>query len=249
MIGYQLYSSRRWPLGETLAMLRGQGFETVEGYADLYPTPDDARGLRRALDAAGLRMPTAHFPLELAEGDPDGALAIAEALGLEAAFVPFVADRPGDAEGWRALAGRAAAAGRPFAEVGIPYGWHNHDFELATLPDGTRPLDHIAEAGLPLELDVAWIVRGGADPLEVIARHGPQVRAVHVKDVAPAGERTDEGGWADPGAGTMDWPAIAAALAPHAPAHWIAEHDEPADHDRFARAALNAARHIEGMPA
>ncbi|PRY93063.1 sugar phosphate isomerase/epimerase [Hasllibacter halocynthiae] len=248
MIGYQLYSSRRWPLEDTLAMLRGHGFSWVEGWADLYRTPADARRLSRALEGAGLRMRTAHLPLDLVEGDPPAALDIVRALRLEAAFVPFVAERPADAEGWRALAARVARAGGALDGAGVPYGWHNHDFEFAILPDGTRPIDHIVAAGVPLELDIAWIARAGADPLEAIARHGHAVRAVHFKDLARVGGGEGEGGWADPGAGTLDWPAIAAALAPHAPASWIAEHDDPSDHDRFAGAAFKAARRIEGIP-
>ena len=51
-------------------------------------------------------------------------------------------------------------------------------------------------------------MRGGADPLDWIDRYGARIVAVHVKDIAPAGECADEDGWADVGHGTIDWPAI-----------------------------------------
>ncbi|MGR3542311.1 MAG: sugar phosphate isomerase/epimerase family protein, partial [Hasllibacter sp.] len=101
MIGYQLYSSRNWPLDETLRMLRGLGYETVEGFEGLYPTMDDAKRLRDALDEAGMRMPTGHISIGMLESDPDLALDIARTLGFEAAFAPYRAEdeRPRDAEG------------------------------------------------------------------------------------------------------------------------------------------------------
>ncbi|MGR3540428.1 MAG: sugar phosphate isomerase/epimerase family protein, partial [Hasllibacter sp.] len=157
---------------------------------------------------------------------------------------------PARAPGGGGAGGRGGPeAGRAIEDAGLTYGWHNHDFELRTLPDGSVPLDHMAEAGVGLELDVAWVVKGGADPLAVIDRHGHLIRTVHVKDIAPEGRNAEEDGWADPGTGIVDWPAIAAKLAPLKPAHWIAEHDNPSDHERFARAAMAMAKATEGIPA
>ena len=55
------------------------------------------------------------------------------------------------------------------------------------------------------EMDVAWVIRGGADPLKWIDEYGQRITAVHVKDIAPAGENANEDGWADVGHGTVDW--------------------------------------------
>ena len=45
---------------------------------------------------------------------------------------------------------------------------------------------------LEWEADIAWIVRGGADPFAWIARHGDRITLAHVKDIAPKGECVDE---------------------------------------------------------
>ena len=251
-ISYQLYSSRKFgPLPRTLRMLADAGYGAVEGHGALYRSEDEAKSLRLQLDDAGLAMPTGHFPLDLVEGDPDRAIAMARALGIGTVYVPFLMPgaRPSDAEGWRALAVRLAEAGKPLRDAGLGYGWHNHDFELRPTPDGAVPMELILEAGdLDWEMDVAWVVRGGADPMDWIDRFGPRIRAVHVKDIAPEGEKADEDGWADPGTGTMDWAALAARLSQLDVAHWVMEHDNPSDDARFARAAMGAARRIEGMP-
>ena len=57
------------------------------------------------------------------------------------------------------------------------------------------------------------------------------------RDIASAGENKDEDGWADPGYGTMDWPALRAAMREAGVSLFVAEHDKPNDVARFARRA------------
>ena len=247
MLTYQLYSSRaHGSLAETLALVATHGFAGVEGYG---PLLDDPAATRDALDAAGLAMPSAHVPHERL-ADPAWVIATSRTLGLTHVFAPFLApdDRPADAEGWRAFGAGLDRAAAPLRDAGLTVGWHNHAFELEPLADGGTPLDHMLDGtALALELDVAWVARAGADPSEAIARHGDRIAAVHVKDLAPEGT-TAEDGWADPGHGTMDWPALARALQVHAPALWVAEHDAPEDDARFAARAADTMRAL-GMGA
>ena len=85
--------------------------------------------------------------------------------------------------------------------------------------------------------------------MDWIARHGDRIAAVHVKDIASAGEKADEDGWVDPGTGTMDWPALARALADVDARHWVMEHDNPSDDRRLVEEALAAARALDGVRA
>lgn len=235
-IAYQLYCSRNFPpLDATLAMLAGAGYRAVETYGGLY---DDLDGLRAGLDRHGLAAPSGHFGLDMVEGDPRRTLEIARALGMGKVIVPHVAveARPKDVAGWRAFGARLLEAGARVRDAGLAFGWHNHDFELVDL-GGTTPLDLIAEAGVDIELDLGWVVRGGGDPVAWIDRLGRRIMAVHVKDTAPEGE-TAEDGWADVGHGTQDWGPVKAALDAHGIDHLVIEHDNPADHARFARRSL-----------
>jgi hypothetical protein len=54
-------------------------------------------------------------------------------------------------------------------DAGLDYGWHNHDFEMADLGGGARPLDLILQAdeGLSLEFDVGLGGPGRAGPARV----------------------------------------------------------------------------------
>ncbi|MDA9865157.1 sugar phosphate isomerase/epimerase [bacterium] len=245
---YQLYSSRNFPpLGDTFTMLAGLGYTQVEGFGAMYPPGSDVAGLKSMLDANGLTMPTGHLELSYLETDPAGAIETARTLGMKAVFAPFLAPelRPTDAAGWAAFGQRVAEAGKPVMDAGLAFGWHNHDFEMVQM-DGEFVLDLILAGSdeLGLELDLAWVKVGGQDPVEWIEKHAHRLITVHLKDIAPAGEAVDEDGWADVGHGVMDWPAIKAALAKTKVAYQIMEHDNPSDHERFARRSITSAQNF-----
>lgn len=239
-LGFQLYSARNFPpLSDVLERLSKAGYTHVEGYGGIYAGMDDEAlsGLRRDLDRSGLTMPTGHFGLDMLEREPDRAMAIARTLCMEAIYCPYLLpdQRPADAASWRAFGQRLAEAGKRFQDAGLVFGWHNHDFEFLSLGDGTTPQEHILEGGpdLAWEADIAWIIRGKADPFAWIDRYGSRIRAVHVKDIAPAGDNADEDGWADVGHGTVPWKALMEALRASSAKHFIVEHDNPKDLDRL----------------
>ena len=256
-LSFQLYSAREPGTREpgawsgVLERIAALGYTAVEGYAALY---EDPPALARELAAHSLTMPSAHFSLDSLENEPDASFAVARALGVRTLYAPSLPkqDRPTDAHGWRSVARRLARLGERVAHEGFAFGWHNHDFELAPLADGSVPLEILlGEApGIGWEADLAWIARAGADPAAWIARHGSRATAVHVKDLAPEGECADEDGWADPGHGTMDWDALMSSLlADGRERLYIVEHDRPADVERFARRAMRASTRWTGAPA
>lgn len=243
MFSYQLYSSRNFPpLDATLSMLAAAGYGAVEGFGALYADAASVDALAAGLAATGLKMPTAHCGLEQLETDPDGCIAIARRLGIERVYCPWVPPdlRPTTAQGWHDFGARLERAGGPIRAAGLGFGWHNHDFEFLALPDGTIPMAALLKGGptLEWEMDVAWVIKGKADPAQWIAAEGPRITAAHVKDIAPAGQNMAEDGWADVGHGTVDWRNLMAALRAAGVAHFIIEHDNPSDHARFAQRSL-----------
>lgn len=249
MPSYQLYSSRNFPpLSDTLTMLAGLGYADVEGYGGLYADDAKLAEMAAGLKATGLKMPTAHFGIDMLEGNSAQALKIARTLGIKRIYCPYLLpdQRPTDGPGWRAFGARLEAAGRPYKAAGIGFGWHNHDFEFVALPDGRVPMTEILAGGpsLEWEIDVAWVIRGGADPVQWIRRYGPRITAAHVKDIAPLGQNSDEDGWADVGHGTVDWASMLAALRIVGCKHFVMEHDNPSDHARFAKRSILALRMI-----
>lgn len=243
MFSYQLYSSRNYPpLGNTLKMIAEAGYEGAEGFGGLYADEAGLAALAEGLRANRLKMRSGHFGLDQVEQTPDWAVKVAKTLGMETVIVPWIHPdlRPKDAGGWRALGARLQQAGAPIRAEGLNFGWHNHDFEFVKTPEGVIPQDALFEGGpdLKWEMDVAWVVRGGADPLAWIDAHKHRLVAAHVKDIAPKGENLAEDGWADVGHGTVDWKTIMAALRAAGVSNFVMEHDNPSDDARFARRAL-----------
>lgn len=240
-LSLQLFSARNFtPYIDVIARLGDYGYDAAEGFFGNF---EEADATRAALDAAGLTMPTLHVPLQMLEEDAAGVAAMCATLGTQAVYAPWIAPemRGKTSAEWEALADRLAACHAAMAEFVIPLGWHNHDFEMVTLADGGVPMDILLTRApmIDWEMDVAWVVRGGADPIEWITKYGDRITAAHFKDIAPAGEKTNEDGWADPGTGTVDWPAILTALREKTRcAVLVAEHDNPNDFDRFAKQAI-----------
>ncbi len=244
---YQLYSSRNFgPIGDTLKMVAELGYAQVEGYGGLYANLEKLDELKGQLADTGLHMTSGHIGIDMLENESDRVLEIARALNMKALFCPALPpdERTKSAQGWKELGQRLVAAAKPYVAAGLEFGWHNHAFEFVTLDDGSAPMTHILEQGpdLSWEMDVAWVVKGDHDPLEWIAKYGDRITAAHVKDIAPAGECVDEDGWADVGAGTMDWPAIMTALRGAKTALFVMEHDNPSDDKRFATRSIAAAK-------
>ncbi len=243
MFSYQLYSSRNFPpLADTLQMLADAGYDGVEGFGGLYEGAAGLAALASGLQTSGLRMTSGHFGLSQVEDTPDWAIEVATTLGMDTVIVPWLPSdmHPTTGAGWQALGARLQKAGAPIRAAGLNFGWHNHDFEFRKTADGATPQTALFEGGpdLKWEMDVAWVIRGGADPLDWIKAYSSRLVAAHVKDIAPAGENAAEDGWADVGHGTVDWKTIHAALRAAGVRNFVMEHDNPADHKRFATRSL-----------
>ncbi|QKD01844.1 sugar phosphate isomerase/epimerase family protein [Mesorhizobium loti] len=238
---FQLYSARNFlPWTGVLATLGKLGYTQVEGFGGVY---DDPKAFRAELDKNGLAMPTGHFSIDALEKDFDGVRKTAEALDIKLLICPYLLaeQRPTDAAGWRGFGERLAKVGEVAAKAGYGFAWHNHDFEFKALADGSVPQDHILSSapGIGWEMDLAWVVRGGADPLPWIEKHGKRIVAVHVKDIAKPGEGLDEDGWSDVGHGTIDWAGLIKLLrAKSATKYFVMEQDNPNDIERFARRSI-----------
>jgi sugar phosphate isomerase/epimerase len=243
-LSFQLYSARNFPpLEDQLKTIANAGFNTVEPYGAFYV---DVPGASRLFKEFGLTAPSGHFGIDSLESDLDANLAIADALGIKTIVVPYLLPeaRPKDTAGWKAFGERLAGIGEKVRRAGRGFAWHNHDFEFVALPDGSFPIEHILTEGVKWEADIAWIVRAKADPKPWIARYGAIMPLVHVKDIAPAGENTNEDGWADVGTGVVGWETIWPLCVKAGAEIMVAEHDNPADLKRFAAVSAEAMRRL-----
>jgi sugar phosphate isomerase/epimerase len=81
-------------------------------------------------------------------------------------------------------------------EEGLRFCYHNHNQEFAAF-DGEYGLDILMANTDPddvlLELDVAWVTYGGADPSTMIHKYADRCPILHIKDLAVVPEGGDTG--------------------------------------------------------
>jgi sugar phosphate isomerase/epimerase len=151
-----------------------------------------------------------------------------------------------DEAGWSRAGAELARIADRLHRAGLAFAFHNHDWELAPFSDGRLALDVLfdAAAGSPLRFqpDLAWIVRGGADPKAILARHTGNVVACHVKDLEPPCGNPNEDGWADLGHGVLPWDGLWPAALSAGAQLMVLEHDAPADPQRFLLRSVTTAR-------
>ncbi len=173
---------------------------------------DDAENVREKLDARGLKVSSSHVSLATLRERPHQVAQACHTLGFDQLFMPAVpseereGDTPPTGAPWAAELGEIAQRMR---EHGIAFGYHNHHWELAPKEGAKTALELIfegaADSPLAWQIDVAWLVRGGADPKEWMHRYRDRIFSAHVKDIAPQGQNEDQDGWTDVGAGILDW--------------------------------------------
>jgi sugar phosphate isomerase/epimerase len=243
----QLYTVRdalgRDPRG-ALRSLREIGIVEGELYglngpenATLFGLP--ARDLRTLLEANGLRVPISHIGGALTNTAEIGS--IAKALGVETLVVALPSEFSGQRDGrftmvpaesraqLDALAAKLDRAGREYREQGLRFGYHNHHIEFTPV-DGVTPYDylmsHTDPALVKIELDIGWLAYAGQDPVAYLERHAGRVIACHLKDY-DASIVTDvpQRKLVEPGAGTIDFGAVLAAMQAADVTHGFVEID------------------------
>jgi sugar phosphate isomerase/epimerase len=238
----QLFSARNTRLAEALGIVQAAGYSSVEAYRENFR---DVDAFQRALDAVGLTVPSMHINIGPLRDDPQGCMQLARQFDTSHVVCPYLMadERPLDRAGWLALCAELADIARRWNDAGFQFAWHNHDFEFIPLVDGSVPMQLLLEQAPELcwEIDVAWIVRSDTNPIPWIEQHVSRISAVHLKDIAPAGECTQEDGWADLGHGIVPWATIMPLLAQTPASIHVMEHDNPSDLQRFATRSIAAA--------
>jgi sugar phosphate isomerase/epimerase len=241
-IAYQLYSSRNFPpLADQLPILKSMGYDAIEPWLPAYEA--DPALFRRQLDDAGLLCYGFHMPLAGLVSEPNRFIDIALTLGATFLIPPYVTaeERQNTPAYWQSLGDKLATGAAAAKPHGLKVAWHNHDFEYVALPDGTRPIDHILNAGNPdvlFEIDCGWIVRAGADPAAELKRYADRIIAIQLKDTAPLGTKQDDG-WTATGDGIIDWATLVPLFRATKADHIVAEHDNPSDWQAFAKRSID----------
>jgi len=82
-------------------------------------------------------------------------------------------------------------------------------------------MENTDEELVKLEMDIYWVKKGGADPLEVLKKYQGRVKIMHVKDMA--NEESQD--FACPGSGIIDFAPIFAEGKKQGVKHYFVERD------------------------
>jgi sugar phosphate isomerase/epimerase len=117
--------------------------------------------------------------------------------------------------------------GEACKKAGVRFCYHNHDAEFKEV-DGKKPYDlmlsQLDKDNVSFELDLAWAIKGGADPVELFNQHPGRFPLWHVKDLDATHETI-----LPVGEGTIDFKRIFAASSVAGMKNIFVEHDMPKD--------------------
>lgn len=112
-------------------------------------------------------------------------------------------------------------------KAGLQFAYHNHDAEFKPV-EGVVPyelfLNETDAKEVKMELDLAWAIKGGTDPVALFQKHPGRFPLWHVKDL-DAERKTI----LPVGKGTIDFAPIFKAAAMAGMQYYFVEHDMPAD--------------------
>jgi len=194
-LGLQLYTVRDAmstdPKG-TLKRIAELGYQNIElvGYADgkFYGfTPAE---FKKIVDDVGLRVISSHTMI----GDPgtsvDNAQKMAEEhalLGAKYCIQPWVMEEDRTIEKYRKMVDDLNRVGEITKQVGVQFGYHNHNFEF-TQADGIVPyfdllLKELDPELVTMEIDLFWVTKAGLDPVEMFEKYPGRFQLFHMKDM------------------------------------------------------------------
>jgi sugar phosphate isomerase/epimerase len=234
--GIQLYTLRddlARDFEGTLSQLARIGYREIE-FAGLLGHP--AKDVRPIINRLGLKAPAGHYGLPAIQDTLDQTIAEAKALGHEYVITPWIPAEFRTVQGYTQMADLFNRVGKKLRAAGLRFGYHNHDFDFATLPEGGTGYDLLLERTDPrlvsMELDLFWIRKGGGDALDYFGRLPNRFRLVHIKDMAADGTMVDIG------SGAMNWEELLRAARKAGVQHFLVEHDQATNPLGFARTSF-----------
>lgn len=217
-IGLQIYSlggelTQDVPTG--MKKLKKMGYSTLElaGYNNGKINGVDMMEFKKMAEDAGLKITSSHVNPPTGEYTPDTRNMIMEfwkktaddhaKLGVKYLVQPGQ-PRTRSVEEVGYVCDVFNEAGKIVKAAGIPFGYHNHDFEFAkVLPGGKEAMFGRHNKGEKIydlflkdtdpdlvffEMDVYWTVIGQNDPVEYMKNYPDRIKLLHIKDRAVLGQ-------------------------------------------------------------
>lgn len=203
-IGLQLWSVRE-AMNEdpvaTIEELGRMGYKFVEaaGYRNGGFYGMDPAAFRELVEANGMDFISSHTGQDLPDKDSwdemmawwDECIDAHAAAGVKYIVQPWMGQAGYDSlEGLQRFCDYFNAIGEKCNARGIRFGYHNHDGEFAELEGEIiydYMLNHTDPDKVMFQMDLYWVVYGGADPIHYIQQYPGRFEHWHVKDETELG--------------------------------------------------------------
>jgi sugar phosphate isomerase/epimerase len=194
-VGLQLYTIRDAmdaDVKDSLQKLSDLGYKNLElaNYAQGKFYGFAPREFKKMVNDLGMEVVSSHTQVEAEGITIDNAKKMADdhaELGVEYCVQPWVNEEDRNIETYKKMIADWNEVGRIMKNVGIQFGYHNHNFEFANI-NGIIPYYDIfmpeMDADLiTIEIDFFWASKAGQNPVEMFKKYPGRFQLFHMKDM------------------------------------------------------------------
>ena len=241
-VGLQLYTIRDAMAADvpgSLKKVAELGYKYVElaDYADGKFYGYEPVEFKKLVEGMGLEIISSHTQVEGEGVTLDSARKMAEAhakIGSQYCIQPWIVEEMRTTiASYQRMAANWNQVGQIMKEFGMQFGYHNHNFEFATV-EGKIPYFDVMLAELDkdlviMELDMFWTTKAGYNPVDIIKKYPGRFHLFHLKDMYTREEPFFEvikDDLAPVGAGVIDFKEILAVKDIAGMRYMIVEQDD-----------------------
>jgi len=243
LLGLQLYTVRADLAKDyegTLKQVKAAGVQKVQ--ANLTMSGKTSKEQRKLYDDLGLVWDSIHAGGDGLRKTPQATIDEAKAAGIKnftCSFPLYPEDRAVIMKGptvddWK----KNADAFNKFADLckksGLTFAYHNHNLEFRKIGD-VVPYDLLLKETDPalvsMEMDIGWVIAGGADPVAYLTKYPKRYSSVHLKDLKNEGIPNTNMKMVSAiiGKGIVDWGKVLPAVKKSSVSSAYMELEEPYD--------------------
>jgi sugar phosphate isomerase/epimerase len=151
---------------------------------ELFGAHKSALDTKTILERQKLIPVACHVVFDSLEADIESHIARTKEIG--AGILVCAWSKANDQMSWEHIADALESHAQSCKAHGLAYAYHNHEHEILETVNGIPALDVIATRApsVKLELDIAWLHAGGAQPSAYLEKYASRTVLVHIKDVA-----------------------------------------------------------------
>jgi sugar phosphate isomerase/epimerase len=194
-VGIQLYTCRDAMAADvpgTLKKLSDMGYKNLElaNYADGKFYGFAPKEFKKMVNDLGMDIISSHAAVESKGITIDVAKKMADShaeMGVKYCIQPWINDEDRTIEKYKQMIGDWNQVGKIMKEVGIQFGYHNHNFEFKNM-DGIVPyydifMPEMDKDLITMELDLFWANKAGQDPVAMFNKYPGRFQLLHFKDM------------------------------------------------------------------